>query len=626
MVVKREWFRRIYWVPIAVLIGGLLSIGMLLWTKQINEKQHIDFDVIGAVADMQTNIASCHTHIEEGISRDTSMDVEKISGEIDSAIGLAEAILNGGNSEHGMPLQPLKDSKLRKNVQDILLLLRQFKEIVTGRIQDAEVGRFSPDVYEGFHAVFREIQDKAKALEIVLETDYIRAQARENDFFWGILVVWTFIVAISTTGLWNRESRRKSAEKRLLKANEQLQAQARELETFREHLMDLVEDRTMELINSNRSLEHEITERKEAERSLKESENKCRLLVDYLPQQIYLKDRNSVYVYCNDNFARDLNIKAADIVGKTDYDLFPQVIAEKNRSEDKEILKSRKPLDIEQRHVKEGQERVIEKFKMPVSNEIGGINGILGILWDVTERVRLEAVAEAITLTNNIGYIFAGIGHEIGNPINSAKMTLSVLKEKIDACSKETIGEHLERALEEISRVEYLLRTLKSYNMYESIVLQNVEMKPFVDKFLSLLSDDFKKKGITVESMFDPDAERGYFDPRALQQVMLNIVSNAAHAVEGRENSRIVIQVLKADHAIRIHVTDNGCGISEEQQKRLFTPFFTTRSSGTGLGLAIAKKLLSRMGGAIEIKSQRGEGARVEISIQEGRTGTLQAE
>ena len=66
-------------------------------------------------------------------------------------------------------------------------------------------------------------------------------------------------------------------------------------------------------------------------------------------------------------------------------------------------------------------------------------------------------------------------------------------------------------------------------------------------------------------------------------------------------------------------MTDNGCGISEEQQKRLFTPFFTTKSSGTGLGLVIAKKLLSRMGGAIEIKSRRDEGTSVEISIQEGR-------
>lgn len=169
-----------------------------------------------------------------------------------------------------------------------------------------------------------------------------------------------------------------------------------------------------------------------------------------------------------------------------------------------------------------------------------------------------------------------------------------------------------------MSKVEYLLGTLKSFNMYETPELQNVEVKPFMDKFLSLLADDFKNKGITIESIFSPEAQWGYLDPRALQQVMLNIMNNAADALEGRENPRIVINVSKAGNAIRIKVTDNGCGISEEQQKRLFTPFFTNKASGTGLGLVIAKKLMSSMNGTIEIRSQRDEGTSIEISIQEG--------
>jgi PAS domain S-box-containing protein len=342
-------------------------------------------------------------------------------------------------------------------------------------------------------------------------------------------------------------------------------------------------------------------------------------LVDYLPQKIYLKDQNSVYVYCNDNFAQDLDIKTFEIVGKTDYDLFPQEIADKNMDEDKKIIESGKPLDVEERHVEDGQEVVIHKFKMPTRNEITGVNGILGILWDVTERVRLEAVAEAANTMNNIGYIFAGIRHEIGNPINSAKITLSVLQKKIDTYSKETIEEYLERALGEISSVEYLLKTLKSFNMYETPELQNVEMKSFMDKFLSLLTDDFGKKGITIEAHFKPEAKWGYADPRALQQVMLNIMSNASDALENIKNPKITIKVSKTDNTISIQIMDNGCGISEEQQKRLFIPFFTTKASGTGLGLVIAKKLLSRMDGTMEIKSQRDVGTSVQMSIREGR-------
>jgi C4-dicarboxylate-specific signal transduction histidine kinase len=306
-------------------------------------------------------------------------------------------------------------------------------------------------------------------------------------------------------------------------------------------------------------------------------------------------------------------------VGKTDYDLFPQEIAEKNIAEDKEVLTSGKSLDVEERQFKDGQEWVIHKFKMPTRIEASRFNGILGILWDVTERVRLEAVSEAVNTMNNIGYVFAGLRHEIGNPISATKMTLSVLKKKIDTYSKETIEEYVDRVLGEITRVEYLLGTLKSFNMYETPELGNVEMKPFMDKCLPLIADHFREKGITMESIFSPEARWGYADPRALQQVMLNILSNASDAVEGRENPRIVINVSKAGNSIRITVTDNGCGISEEQRKKLFTPFFTNKASGTGLGLVIAKKLMTSMNGAIEIRSRRDEGTSVEISILEGR-------
>ncbi len=430
----------------------------------------------------------------------------------------------------------------------------------------------------------------------------------EQAFLDGLLLIafiFPILYLFSFRPMVLRISERKKAEEALQKANIELERR--------------VEERTTDLTSVNLKLQQEIIEHKQTEKSLKESENKCRILVDYLPQKIYLKDRNSVYVYCNDNFARDLNIKPDEIVGKTDFDLFPRQIAENNAAEDEKIIKSREPFDVEERHIKDGQEVVIHKFKMPAWKGKSEITGIIGFSWDVTERVMLEAVAEAVTTMNNIGYIFAGIRHEIGNPINSAKVALSVLRKKLDIYSKEKIEEYLERALGAISSVEYLLKTLKSFNMYETPVLQNVKIKPFMDKFLSLLSDDFTKKGIAIETIFDPEAEWGYADLRILQHVMLNIMNNASDAMEGRNSPRIVIKVSKMDGTIRIKVTDNGCGISERQQQRLFTPFFTTKASGTGLGLVIAKKLLSKINGIIEIKSRRDEGTRVEICIQEGR-------
>ena len=612
-------YSRWYWMPVIGLILSLFSIGMLLGLYRIGERQGMDFEIWDALMDIRIYHLSSHLWLEEFIAGDKTVNIQKIKDDMDLAITLAEAIRNGGKSEHGQILGPIQDSSLRKEVEEIESMLRESREISLQRLKDPEGAGVGSVLDNRLGAIFKVLEKKTQALELVVEKAQIRARVQSRRLFLGLLLSWIFVVSLSSIAIWKREARRHTAEEAMQRANKQLELQTGDLKKHKDHLTELVEERTAELTSANKTLQQEIMEREQTEQSLRTNENKFRTLVESLPQKIFLKNEESVYLYCNENFARHLNLRTWEIFGKTDYDLFPKEVAEKNISEDQKILKSRTGMNLEERWVRDGQEMVIHKFKMPVRNEQGWGSGILGILSDITEQVRLEAIAEAVTMMNNIGYIFAGVGHEVGNPINSAKMTLSVLKEKIDSYSKDNIEEYLERALGEISKVEYLLRTLKSFNMYETPKLQNVEMRPFMDKFLSLLAEDFVKRGITIEGILSPEAQWGYVDPRALQQVMLNIMNNAADAVEGKENPRIVIQVLKVQNIIRINVADNGRGISEEDQKRLFTPFFTTKSSGTGLGLVIAKKWLAKMGGTIEIKSQRDEGASVEISIQEGR-------
>jgi C4-dicarboxylate-specific signal transduction histidine kinase len=152
-----------------------------------------------------------------------------------------------------------------------------------------------------------------------------------------------------------------------------------------------------------------------------------------------------------------------------------------------------------------------------------------------------------------MGYVFSGIRHEISNPINSIKMTLSVLTGKIDICPRETIREYISWITSEVSRVEYLLKVLRNFNMYETPEVQNVHVKTFMERFLSLVSADFEIRGIKIESLIHPDAEWAYTDPRALQQVMLNVMSNASDAMNGREAPKIVIEVLKLDGPIKIN-------------------------------------------------------------------------
>src|SRR3970282_1845245 len=99
----------------------------------------------------------------------------------------------------------------------------------------------------------------------------------------------------------------------------------------------------------------------------------------------------------------------------------------------------------------------------PVRDYTGKITNYVSIRRDVTDKLRFESIAEAVNTMNSIGYVFSGIRHEIGNPLNSIKMTLNVLKKNLDKYGKDHILEYIDRALSESARIEYLLKSLKNF-------------------------------------------------------------------------------------------------------------------------------------------------------------------
>jgi PAS domain S-box-containing protein len=136
----------------------------------------------------------------------------------------------------------------------------------------------------------------------------------------------------------------------------------------------------------------DVTEQRRANEKLDASERKYRTLLENLPQRIFLKDVNSVFVSCNEAFARDHNIATDDVVGKTDYDFYLGELADKYREDDQRIMDSGVAQEIEETHVLQEQESTINIVKTPVSDDSGNVTGILGIFWDITERKQSEEV------------------------------------------------------------------------------------------------------------------------------------------------------------------------------------------------------------------------------------------
>jgi diguanylate cyclase (GGDEF)-like protein/PAS domain S-box-containing protein len=138
----------------------------------------------------------------------------------------------------------------------------------------------------------------------------------------------------------------------------------------------------------------DITEQKETELALRESEERSRTLLASLPQRVLFKDKNSIFVSVNKQLANDLGTTPDEVAGKTDYDFFPKDLADKYREDDRRVMQSREAVFLEEKNVVQGQERIVEVTKAPVIDDSGQILGVLGVFTDITERKRAQAAME----------------------------------------------------------------------------------------------------------------------------------------------------------------------------------------------------------------------------------------
>ncbi len=237
---------------------------------------------------------------------------------------------------------------------------------------------------------------------------------------------------------------------------------------------------------------------------------------------------------------------------------------------------------------------------------------------DITEKERLESIAEAVESMNNIGYVFSAVRHELGNPVNSIKAALSVLRANLDSYSKETVAEYLDGMGAELGRVENLLRSLKTFSLYERPEIQPVELGALLNDFARRIWDETRRRDISLSVEVARECWAAC-DPRAMQQVLLNLFANAADAVAGRAKPEVRLAASGGGELAVVRVQDNGPGMTLEQRQKVFKPFHTTKERGTGLGLVISRKMVVRMSGTIAVDSEQGLGTTVTITLPASR-------
>jgi signal transduction histidine kinase len=203
----------------------------------------------------------------------------------------------------------------------------------------------------------------------------------------------------------------------------------------------------------------------------------------------------------------------------------------------------------------------------------------------------------------------ASIAHEIRNPITAAKSLVQQMEE--DPTSRENV-EYARVALEELQRVERSVSHLLRFARDEEMGIADLCMSEVLDSALETFSDRLERSGIALERHIDCEgAMQG--DAEKLRRVMINLVGNAIDALAEGDVKHPRIEVAMGENLagteVWVRVKDNGPGIDAEAQRKLFSPFYTSKAGGTGLGLAICRKLVDAHGGSIEVNSAPGSGA-----------------
>ncbi len=385
------------------------------------------------------------------------------------------------------------------------------------------------------------------------------------------------------------------------------------------------------------SLEEEIEIRKKAESLSHANETRFRSLLDTIPDLIWVKDENGVYISCNAQYERFLGAKEKDIIGKTDYDFVEKELADLFRENDRQAIKSSKPRSNEEYIVypDDGRQVFLYTTKAPMYNPDGSLLGVLGIGRDITElrqgeeeRVKLENQLKQAQKMEAIGTLAGGIAHDFNN-ILFAILGYSELAQA-NCPSGSTIRKDIDRVIEASCRARDLVKQILAFSRQTET--EKIIMNPgtIVKEALKLLRASIPTT-IKIQQHIDLKAGTIYIDPTHIHQIVNNLCTNAYHAIGGGRGT-ITVSLKRLDLTqsdllsepevqpgpfICLSVGDTGSGIHPANMDRIFDPYFTTKEvgAGTGMGLAITHGLSKKAGGFITCKSILGEGTIFDVYI-----------
>lgn len=370
---------------------------------------------------------------------------------------------------------------------------------------------------------------------------------------------------------------------------------------------DLLRDADGNVIGAVESFE-DITDRKEVENQLRTERDKLMGMLAALGQGMHILNRDYGVEYQNE-VLRD---HFGDKIGHKCYEVYKQL------DEPCEICRMHnaiESMEIQRTELLMANGRHYEQSYAPF-RDVDGETKVLILLRDITEEKAYQAETMRAGQLASVGELAAGVAHEINNPINGIINYAQILLDEAVADRKQ-IG-ILDRIIKEGERVSDIVRNLLSFARQHDEEVEDVDFRMVLDSSLSLVKHQLQKDGIILIVEVPGDLPKIRVNPQQLQQVILNLLSNARHALNQRYPGRdpgkklaILGRAVRLDEKwfVRATFTDFGAGIPKEIIGKIFDPFFSSKEpgEGTGLGLSISHGIIKDFQGHLRVESKEGE-------------------
>ncbi|MBW1739924.1 MAG: response regulator [Deltaproteobacteria bacterium] len=369
-------------------------------------------------------------------------------------------------------------------------------------------------------------------------------------------------------------------------------------------------------------------EHKHAEDALKESEQRFRSLSENAPDIIYTLGLEGSFTYVNPAWEKVLGHKRGEVIGKNFVDFAREEDAAHCLHLFKRVREGQETFTDASCSLihKDGSVRLFSVSGAPNLDSEGKVIGVVGVFKDITEQRKLESQLIQAQKMEAIGTLAGGIAHDFNNILGiilgNTELVLDDIPESNPA------WDDLEEVRKACLRAKDLVGQLLTFTRQREQERRAVQISPIVKETLKLLRA-FLPATTEIRQNIETHLDTVLADPTQIHQVLMNLCTNAAHAMRAQggvlEVSLTDVQLdsdavapdmdLSSGPYVRLSVSDTGCGIDPEVMDRMFDPYFTTKEpgEGTGMGLAVVHGIIKGLGGMITVDSELGKGTTFHV-------------